>query len=34
MANEKRLIDADSFLKDILTDGIRKTVMEDLESDI
>lgn len=34
MANEKRLIDADSFLKDILTAGIGKTIIEYSESDI
>ena len=34
MANEKRLIDANSFLKDILTAGIGKTIIEYSESDI
>ena len=34
MANEKRLIDADAFLKDILTAGIGKTIIEYSESDI
>lgn len=34
MANEKRLIDADAFLKDILTAGIGKTILEYSESDI
>ena len=29
-----RLIDADAFLKDILTDGIGKTIIEYYESDI
>lgn len=29
-----RLIDADAFLKDILTDGIGKTIIEYSESDI
>ena len=33
-ANEKRLIDANAFLKDILTDGIGKTIIEYSESDI
>ena len=34
MANEKRLIDANAFLKDILTAGIGKTIVEYSESDI
>ena len=34
MANEKRLIDANAFLKDILTAGIGKTIIEYSESDI
>ena len=34
MANEKRLIDANAFLKDILTNGIGKTIIEYSESDI
>ena len=34
MANEKRLIDADAFLKDSLTAGIGKTIIEYSESDI
>ena len=33
-SNGKRLIDADAFLKDILTDGIGKTIIEYSESDI
>lgn len=33
-ANEKRLIDANAFLKDILTAGIGKTIIEYSESDI
>lgn len=33
-SNEKRLIDANAFLKDILTDGIGKTIIEYSESDI
>ena len=32
--NRKRLIDANAFLKDILTDGIVKTIIEYSESDI
>ena len=32
--SEKRLIDANSFLKDILTAGIGKTIIEYSESDI
>ena len=32
--NRKRLIDANSFLKDILTGGIGKTIIEYSESDI
>ena len=32
--SEKRLIDADAFLKDILTAGIGKTIIEYSESDI
>lgn len=32
--NRKRLIDANAFLKDILTDGIGKTIIEYSESDI
>ena len=34
MQNEKRLIDANAFLKDILTAGIGKTIIEYSESDI
>ena len=34
MSNEKRLIDANAFLKDILTAGIGKTIIEYSESDI
>ena len=34
MVNEKRLIDANAFLKDILTAGIGKTIIEYSESDI
>ena len=34
MQNEKRLIDADAFLKDVLTAGIGKTIIEYSESDI
>ncbi len=34
MPNEKRLIDANAFLKDILTAGIGKTIIEYSESDI
>ena len=34
MENEKRLIDANAFLKDILTAGIGKTIIEYSESDI
>ncbi len=34
MANEKRLIDANAFLEDILTAGIGKTIVEYSESDI
>jgi hypothetical protein len=34
MANEKRLIDANAFLRDILTAGIGKTIIEYSESDI
>lgn len=34
MTNEKRLIDANAFLKDILTAGIGKTIIEYSESDI
>ena len=34
MQNEKRLIDANAFLKDILTVGIGKTIIEYSESDI
>lgn len=34
MASEKRLIDANAFLKDILTAGIGKTIIEYSESDI
>ena len=34
MANEKRMIDANAFLKDILTAGIGKTIIEYSESDI
>lgn len=34
MANEKRLIDANAFMKDILTAGIGKTIIEYSESDI
>ena len=33
-ANEKRLIDANAFLKDILTAGIGKTIIEYSKSDI
>ena len=33
-ASEKRLIDANAFLKDILTAGIGKTIIEYSESDI
>ena len=33
-ANDKRLIDANAFLKDILTAGIGKTIIEYSESDI
>lgn len=33
-SNENRLIDANSFLKDILTAGIGKTIKEYSESDI
>ena len=33
-SNEKRLIDANAFLKDILTAGIGKTIIEYSESDI
>ena len=33
-SNEKRLIDANAFLKDILTVGIGKTIIEYSESDI
>ena len=33
-SNEKRLIDANAFLKDILTAGIGKTINEYSESDI
>ena len=32
--NERRLIDANAFLKDILTAGIGKTIIEYSESDI
>lgn len=32
-SNEKRLIDANAFLKDILTAGIGKTIIEYSESD-
>ena len=32
--NDKRLIDANAFLKDILTAGIGKTIIEYSESDI
>ena len=32
--NEKRLIDANAFLKDILTAGIGKTIIEYSESDV
>ena len=32
MTNEKRLIDANAFLKDILTAGIGKTIIEYSES--
>lgn len=32
--NDKRLIDANAFLKDILTGGIGKTIIEYSESDI
>ena len=34
MSEEKRLIDANAFLKDILTAGIGKTIIEYSESDI
>lgn len=34
MESEKRLIDANAFLKDILTAGIGKTIIEYSESDI
>ena len=34
MGEEKRLIDANAFLKDILTAGIGKTIIEYSESDI
>ena len=34
MDEEKRLIDANAFLKDILTAGIGKTIIEYSESDI
>ena len=34
LSNEKRLIDANAFLKDILTAGIGKTIIEYFESDI
>ena len=34
MSKEQRLIDADAFLKDILTAGIGKTIIEYSESDI
>ena len=34
MTNKKRLIDANAFLKDILTAGIGKTIIEYSESDI
>ena len=34
LPNEKRLIDANAFLKDILTAGIGKTIIEYSESDI
>lgn len=34
MSKEKRLIDANAFLKDILTAGIGKTIIEYSESDI
>lgn len=33
-SNEKRLIDANAFMKDILTAGIGKTIIEYSESDI
>ena len=33
-SNDKRLIDANAFLKDILTAGIGKTIIEYSESDI
>ena len=33
-SNKKRLIDANAFLKDILTAGIGKTIIEYSESDI
>ena len=33
-SNEKRMIDANAFLKDILTGGIGKTIIEYSESDI
>ena len=34
LSTEKRLIDANAFLKDILTAGIGKTIIEYSESDI
>ena len=34
MSEEKRLIDANAFLKDILTAGIGKTIIEYSESEI
>ena len=34
MGEEKRLIDANAFLKDVLTAGIGKTIIEYSESDI
>lgn len=34
VSNEKRLIDANAFLKDILTAGIGKTIIEYSESNI
>ena len=34
LSSEKRLIDANAFLKDILTAGIGKTIIEYSESDI
>ena len=34
MPNEKRLIDANAFIKDILSAGIGKTIIEYSESDI